>query len=515
MPRLDRAPFALIILDGWGWREDTDHNATRNSNPRHLDELAARYPWLLIDCSGPSVGLPEGYIGNSEVGHQCMGSGRIASQGLSQIFQAIESGDFSRNAILRRAFQDAVRGGRAVHLVGLVSDGGVHSHVEHAVALVRLGREMGCKRLYVHAFTDGRDTPPDSGLGYVTGLETALSKVGLGRVASISGRYYAMDRDQRWDRIEKAYAALVRGVGHRAESGAAAVQQAYERGESDEFIEPTLVEEAGEPVATIEAGDSVIFFNFRADRARQMTRALTEPDFDSFQRPEGALPGTMVCFMKYDDSFELPVAFPKVTPTEVLGELLAASGIRQVRCAETEKYAHVTLFFNGGREQPFDGEDRILVPSPKVATYDLQPEMSAPEVAERAVGALQTDQPMVLVLNFANADMVGHTGDYRAALAACRAVDESVGRVVRALFERGGHAIIAADHGNAETMVNPSTGEPHTAHTLNPVRAILAGETFRDRAVRDRGTLADFSPTLLEVLDIPQPSAMTGRSLLR
>jgi 2,3-bisphosphoglycerate-independent phosphoglycerate mutase len=514
MPIVRPLPFALIIMDGWGLRREAENNATRQCNPRHLDELAARFPTVSIDTSGPSVGLPEGFIGNSEVGHQCMGAGRVTRQGLSQIFHAIDTGEFYRNEVLLHAFQAAAEAGGAVHLFGLLSDGGVHSHLDHLKALVRMGKQVGCKKLFVHAFTDGRDTRPDSGLHFLTDLEGFLRHEGLGRVASVGGRYYVMDRDRRWERVEKAYRALIRGEGKRAASGVEAVKASYAEGVTDEFIVPTVVEERGRPVATVSDGDSVIFFNFRADRARQITRALTEKGFAEFPVEDRPALADYVCFMKYDEAFDLPVAFEKVRPDRILGEVLAENGIRQVRCAETEKYAHVTFFFNGGREETFTGEERILVPSPKVATYDLQPEMSAPEVAERAIQVVRNIDNLVLVLNFANADMVGHTGNLDAAVEACRMVDNCVGRVVREIFARNGAALVTADHGNAETMIDPATGRPHTAHTLNPVQAILAGEVFRGRRVLQRGTLSDFAPTLLQALELPVPEPMTGRSLL-
>jgi len=515
LPRLDRLPLALIILDGWGFREDSDHNAIHNSNHRNLVELAERFPAMLLKASGTNVGLLDGYMGNSEVGHLCIGAGRTLPQALALIFGQIESGEFSRNEILLEAFRSAERKGGAVHLMGLVSDGGVHTHIDHARAVIRMAEAEGCRRLLLHAFTDGRDTPPDSGIGYVRSLEDQLRETGVGRVAGVSGRYYAMDRDRRWDRLEKGYAALVRGEGHRAASGVAAVQAAYERGETDEFILPTVIEEDGRPVGRIADGDSVIFFNFRADRAREMTMALTAEKWDEFPRPDRPDIGHYACFMNYDESFDLPVAFRKPQPDETLGEIIAAHGIPQLRCAETEKYAHVTYFFNGVRETPFDGEERTLIQSPKVATYDLVPEMSAREVADAAERGLRSDPPRFLVVNFANADMVGHTGNYEAALKACAVVDECVGRVVKAALDRGGVAIVTSDHGNAELMVDPKSHGPHTAHTTNPVRATLIGEPFRGARLVESGQLADIAPTILTILDIPPPAQMTGHSLLR
>jgi 2,3-bisphosphoglycerate-independent phosphoglycerate mutase len=423
-----------------------------------------------------------------------MGAGRVSLQGLRQISHAIESGEFYANPALVEAFRAAEASGGAVHVYGLVSDGGVHSHMDHAKALVEMGGKLGCRRLFVHVFTDGRDTAPDSGLGYVADLEAFLRAQGLGRIATVSGRYYSMDRDRRWERTERAYEALVRGAGKHAASVGDAIRASYDAGETDEFIQPTVIQEDGRPVATLSDGDSVIFFNFRADRARQITRALTEDGFAEFPVSDRPDLSSYACFMKYDDGFSLPVAFEKVRPDQVVGQVLSRHGIPQLRCAETEKYAHVTYFFNGGREEAFAGEARLLIPSSKVATYDLKPEMSAYEVAEGAIQALRGTQGLILVLNFANADMVGHTGHFEAAVQACRVADECVGKVMKAVFDLGGSAIITADHGNAETMVHPETKEPHTAHTVNPVRAILAGDLFRGSTTYPRGLIPMVSP---------------------
>jgi len=507
-------PLVLIILDGWGWREDPEHNAIHHAQPRHMDELAERFPTVKLDASGGSVGLPDGYIGNSEVGHQCLGAGRVTLQSLRQISRAIETGEFYENPALLQAFRSAAARRGAVHLYGLISDGGVHSHLDHAKALVRMAGKQGCERLFLHVFTDGRDTPPDSGLGYVADLEAFLRAQGRGRIASVQGRYYAMDRDKRWERIELAYAALVHGEGQSADSAAQAIQASYDAGLTDEFILPTVIREDGRPLATLSDGDSVVFFNFRADRARQLTAALNDSDFQAFPVSRQPQLASYVCFMKYDDRFRLPTAFEKVCPEQVVGHVFAQHGIRQLRCAETEKYAHVTYFFNGGLEEQFTGEERLLIPSPAVATYDLKPEMSAHQVTRAAVKALQDGKHQVMVLNFANADMVGHTGNFEATVQACKVTDECVGKVVKAIFDLGGNVIVTADHGNAETMVDPRTGTPHTAHTLNPVRAILAGDLFRNRNTHKEGTLADISPTLLQALNLPIPELMSGRSLL-
>jgi 2,3-bisphosphoglycerate-independent phosphoglycerate mutase len=506
--------LVLIILDGWGWRAEPEHNAIHHARTPSMDELAERFPAALLAASGLSVGLPEGYIGNSEVGHQCMGAGRVTLQGLRQISHDIETGAFFDNPTLVDAFRAAQESSGAVHLFGLISDGGVHSHMDHAKALVRMADKAGCRRLYLHAFTDGRDTAPDSALGYVSDMDGFLRQQGIGRIASVQGRYYIMDRDQRWERIERGYAAVVRAQGQQAASAAAAIQAAYDAGETDEFIQPAVITDAKHPPARLQDGDAVIFFNFRADRARQITRALNEDGFREFNVSDRPDLSSYTCFMKYDESFGLPVAFEKVRPDHVVGQVLADHGIRQLRCAETEKYAHVTYFFNGGREESFSGEERLLIPSPKVATYDLQPQMSAPAVADGVIAALRTGKHQVVVVNFANADMVGHTGVFDATVEACQVTDTCVGRVARAAFELGGNVIVTADHGNAETMVNPQTGEKHTAHTLNPVHAILAGELFRGRSIRRNGTLADVSPTLLEALGLPAAAEMEGRSLL-
>jgi 2,3-bisphosphoglycerate-independent phosphoglycerate mutase len=515
LPRLDRLPLALIVLDGWGFRAESRANAIRSASPQNMDELGARFPSLLLEAAGAAVGLPPGYIGNSEVGHLCLGAGRTVRQPLGLIFEAIASGEFFRNPSLVAAFRAAAAGGGAMHALGLVSDGGVHSHLDHAAALARMAREQGCDRLFFHAFMDGRDTPPQSGVHHLERLGLALQREGVGRVASVTGRYFAMDRDQRWDRTAKAYAALVRGEGRRAPSPAAAVREAYARGETDEFIEPTVIVEGDAPIATLSEGDAAIFFNFRPDRARQLTRALTAPSFGEFERPDRPALAAFVCFTRYEEASTLPIAFAKQQPVDVLGEVLAAHAIPQTRCAETEKYAHVTYFFNGVREQAFPGEDRILVPSPRVATYDLAPEMSAREVTASAIAALAADPARVLVVNLANADMVGHTGRFEETVRACKVVDECVGRLVGDILARGGGVIVTADHGNAELMVDPETGAPHTAHTMNPVPAILCGAPFRGRPLAPGGLLADVAPTLLDVLEIPPPKEMDGRTLLR
>ncbi len=538
-------PTVLIILDGWGHSTRREANAVANCGAANIEGLAQTYPSALLDASGVSVGLPAGQIGNSEVGHTCMGAGRIVYQDLNRIGHAIATGEFERNTVLHEGIDAAARSGSALHLLGLVSDGGVHSHIDHLKALVRMAHGRGCRRIFVHAFMDGRDTPPAVGVQYLRDLEAFFEKERGGAVATVMGRYWAMDRDNRWDRIQRAYEAMTLGLGHTAPTGAAAMEAATARGETDEFVQPTVVvppavipsealppaggspawketggakerSEVSRAPGLIRGGDAVIFFNFRADRAREMTRALTLERFDRFDRKIRPVLSRYTCLCRYDESFDLPVAFPPEFPERILGEILFESGYRQIRLAETEKYAHVTFFFNGGVERAFPGEERVLIPSPRVATYDLQPAMSAPALTQALLDHLRgrDGQRLAVVLNFANADMVGHTGIYEAALAACKTVDDCVGRIAREVLSRDGTVLITADHGNAEQMVDPETGGPHTAHTLNPVPVILAGERFRGGRLREGGILSDIAPTLLEVMDLPQPQQMTGRSLL-
>ncbi len=490
---------ALIILDGWGYTRRRKGNAVRQAHTPNVDELWRRYPHTLLHASGEDVGLPPGQMGNSEVGHLNLGAGRVVLQELPRIDRAIEDGSFFKNKVLTEAVA-AARGHR-LHLLGLCSDGGVHSHIRHLLALLDLAGRAGQKDVVVHAITDGRDTPPDSARGY-------LKQLGDHRVATVIGRYYAMDRDKRWDREEAAYRALVLGEGEKADSAADAVAQAYARGETDEFIKPTVV---GEP-APMADGDVVICFDFREDRMRQITRILFDPRFDAFARPETPKLRAAT-FTEYDAAFELPVVFPGEPIRDGLGATVAAAGLRQLRIAETEKYAHVTYFFNGGDEAQLDGEERILVPSPKVSTYDKQPEMSAREVADRACARIAAGGLSLVVLNFANADMVGHTGSMEAAVAACEAVDACLADVVAAIRRQGGACLILADHGNAEVMIDPKTGRPHTAHTTNPVPCILV--SAEARRLRSGGRLADAAPTILHLLGLRQPDAMDGRSLIR
>jgi len=507
-------PMVLISLDGWGHSASTHGNAIAASGAAHMKALAARHPSGLLDASGLAVGLPAGQMGNSEVGHTCMGAGRVVLQDLMRLTTAFQSSEARRNPVLCALMDRVAERGTALHIMGLLSDGGVHSHLDHARQLILMARDRSVRRILLHAFLDGRDTPPRSAMPFVAAMQQVFADGLPGGFSTVMGRYYAMDRDNRWERTELAWRAMTRGEGYRAADPSAAVAAAYARGEDDEFVKPTVID-GGAPVAE---GDGMIFFNFRSDRARQITRAFTQPSFERFDRgPVPALTG-YVCMTRYDETFDLPVAFPPVSPRRVLGEVLSDAGLLQLRIAETEKYAHVTFFFNGGEEKTFPGEDRILIPSPKVATYDRQPQMSALEVTEALVSRLRAgSKKLVVILNFANADMVGHTGVYEATVRACRVVDDCVGRVVSEALSLGGSAVVTADHGNAEQMIDPASGGPHTAHTLNPVPVIVIapGHPAVARAsIRTGGTLADIAPTLLHLLGLPQPAEMTGRNLL-
>ena len=510
---MSKKPTVLMILDGYGLNDRVEGNAVKEANTPVMDQLMAECPYVKGLASGMAVGLPEGQMGNSEVGHLNMGAGRIVYQELTRITKEIQDGDFFKNEALLHAVKNAKDNGTALHLFGLLSDGGVHSHITHLFGLLELAKREGLENVYVHCFLDGRDTPPQSGKGYVQELTDKLAELGVGKIATVMGRYYAMDRDNRWDRVERAYNALTKGIGIPAESGVAAVQNSYNNGKNDEFVEPAVVMENGKPVATIEDGDSVIFFNFRPDRAREITRAFCCDDFNGFAR-EKRIQTTYVCFTDYDETIpNKEVAFHKVAITNTFGEFLAAHGLKQARIAETEKYAHVTFFFNGGVEEPNEGEDRILVKSPKVATYDLKPEMSAPEVCEKLVDAIKSQKYDVIIINFANPDMVGHTGVEKAAIAAVETVDSCVGKAVAALKEVNGQMFICADHGNAEQLIDYETGAPFTAHTTNPVPFILVNAD-PSYTLREGGCLADIAPTLIELMGMEQPKEMTGKSLL-
>ena len=509
----NKRPTVLLILDGFGLNEQTEHNAVALADTPVLDRLMKECPFVEGNASGLAVGLPEGQMGSSEVGHMNIGAGRVVDQDLVRISKEIESGAFFENEALLKAVNNVKEKGTSLHIYGLLSDGGVHSHNTHLYALLELAKRNGLENVYVHCFTDGRDTSPESGKDYVQALQNEMDRIGCGRIASIAGRYYAMDRDNNWDRIEKAYRALTLGEGVKADSALEAVTQSYEKGETDEFILPTVVMQNGAPVATIDDGDSVIFFNFRSDRARELTRTFCSDAFDGFDR--GARKDvTYVCFTEYDESIpNKSVAFQKEPLTNTFGEWLAANNMKQARIAETEKYAHVTYFFNGGVDIVGKGEDWFLVPSPKAATYDLCPEMSAEEVCDTLIEKIRSGEYDVIIANFANSDMVGHTGNEKAAIEAVSCIDKCIGRVVETIEEVDGQMFICADHGNAETMVDEETGEPWTAHTTNPVPFILVNYD-PSYTLKEGGCLADIAPTLIEMMGMEKPAEMTGESLL-
>lgn len=502
-----KKPVLLMILDGWGIAPADKTNAVAMAKTPNLDSYFANYPHTTLEASGKAVGLPAGQIGNSEVGHLNIGAGRIIYQSLTRIDKAIEDGDLYKNKELSRVMDETKQAGKALHLLGLLSDGGVHSHIEHLLALICMAKVKGLTDVYVHAFLDGRDVGPKTALEYIHELEDGMAQIGVGKIATVSGRYYAMDRDKRWERVERAYKALVLGEGAHAASAAAGVEASYAAGVTDEFVEPFTVDDAD---GKITAGDGVIFFNFRPDRAREITRALHDEDFPYFVRPEGARPVNYVCMTQYDATITAPVAFHPEEIKDTLGEVLAQHGLYQLRIAETEKYAHVTFFFNGGVEAPNANEERILIPSPKVATYDLQPEMSAEEVTQALLAELDKDKFDAIILNFANPDMVGHTGVLSAAITAMEKVDDCAGRIVRKVLSLGGSVCITADHGNLEKMAE-SDGSPNTAHTTNPVPFILVS---KEQHKLHNGILADIAPTLLQLLNIKQPAAMTGKTLI-
>ncbi len=506
---------ALIILDGFGCRENVDGNAIRADGVKHIRELWNAYPHTQIEASGNAVGLPAGQMGNSEVGHLNIGAGRVVYQELTRITKSIEDGDFFSNEAFLGAVENCKKHNSALHLYGLCSDGGVHSHLTHLYALVKLARENGLKNVFIHCFMDGRDVPPESGKGYIHALQNELKALGCGKIATVMGRYYAMDRDNRFERVEKAYAALVYGEGVQAEDPEAAMQASYDAGVTDEFVVPVVITENGAPVGTVRANDSVIFFNFRPDRAREITRAFILPEFDGFDRKKGFFPLHYVCMTQYDKTFgaRVHVAFKPERLSNTFGVYISSMNKTQLRIAETEKYAHVTFFFNGGVEAPNPGEDRVLIPSPKVATYDLKPEMSAYEVTAEAVKRIESGKYDVMILNFANPDMVGHTGVMEAAVKAVHAVDECAAEVASAILKAGGRAIVTADHGNCEQMVGPD-GEPFTAHTTNPVPLILVDDMRKEAKLRAGGRLCDLAPTLLALMGLPVPEEMSGRSLL-
>ena len=512
---MSKKPVVLMVLDGYGLSDKTEGNAIALANTPVMDKLMKECPFVQGAASGLAVGLPDGQMGNSEVGHMNIGAGRIIYQDLTRITKAINDGDFFKNEVLLQAMDNCKKNDSALHLWGLLSDGGVHSHIEHLYGLLEMAKKNGLQKVYVHAFLDGRDTPPASGKSYIEQLQNKMDEIGVGKIASLSGRYYAMDRDNNWDRVEKAYDTLTAGEGVQAENAVKAMEDSYAKDVTDEFVLPTVITENGAPVATVKANDSVIFFNFRPDRAREMTRAFCDDKFTGFERKTGFLPLTFVCFKDYDETIPNKlVAFQKEDIKNTFGEYIAKCGKKQLRLAETEKYAHVTFFFNGGVEEPNVDEARLLVNSPKdVATYDLKPEMSAPEVGMDLVEAIKSDKYDVIVINFANPDMVGHTGVIPAAVKAVERVDSLVGDAVNAVKEVGGVLFICADHGNAEKMIDYETGKPHTAHTTNPVPFILVNAD-PSMKLREGGCLADIAPTLLELMGLEQPAEMTGKSLI-
>ena len=504
-----KRPLLLCILDGFGWvPQETYGNAIAAAKTPYFDKLFASCPFTTIGASGMNVGLPDGQMGNSEVGHTNIGAGRIVYQELTRITKSIADGDFFENEALVSAMRSAKENGKALHLMGLLSDGGVHSHNGHLYGLLEMAKRMGLTKVYVHAIMDGRDVPPDSGLGFIKELQAKLASLGVGAIASVTGRYYAMDRDNRWDRVEKAYAAFVYGEGNHG-TPVEVMEKSYAEGVTDEFVVPAVTCEGGR----VAEGDSVIFFNFRPDRAREITRTFVDDAFTGFARRYGRFPVHYVCFTQYDATMpNVSVAFRPQVLANVLGEYLAKNGKTQLRIAETEKYAHVTFFFNGGVEAPFEGEDRALINSPKVATYDLQPEMSAYLVADECVKRIESGKYDVIILNFANCDMVGHTGVLQAAVKAVEAVDECAGKVIDAVLAAGGAVLLTADHGNADKMYDPDPEHPFTAHTTNPVPFLVAG--LGDVKLRQGGVLADIAPTMLKVMGLPQPEEMTGKSII-
>lgn len=507
-------PLILMIIDGWGHNPEREGNATLSAKLHNLNYFRNSYPNTLLKASGTAVGLPEGQMGNSEVGHLNIGTGRIVYQELTRIFKAIEDGEIYKNQVLLSAMHRLKNTGKALHLMGLLSDGGVHSHIKHLFALLDMAVKEGVDNIFVHPILDGRDVLPQSAKGYVIQLENKLKELGKGRIATIGGRYYAMDRDKRWERVEKAYNVFVSGQGPMEAHALAAIENSYGTKIVDEFIQPTvLIDSEGQPIATIKDGDSIIFFNFRADRARQITRAFVEEEFTGF--PRDYRPAVhYVCFTEYDATINCPVAFPPQNLENTLGEVLADNGIKQLRIAETEKYAHVTFFFNGGIEEPNEGEDRLLIPSPKVPTYNMKPEMSAFEVTEALLEKIEEEKYDVIILNYANPDMVGHTGEFEATVKALETVDNCVGKVVAKVRQKGGTVLITSDHGNSENMYDAKTSSPLTAHTANLVPFVLVNDLCKNRKLRQEGLLCDIAPTVLQILGLEIPKEMTGKSLL-
>lgn len=499
--------LALFILDGWGYREDTTNNAVAAANTPNLDKLSAEYASTLISGSGLDVGLPPGQMGNSEVGHVNLGAGRVVYQDFTKITKAIEDGSFNNNEALLGAIDDAVKNDKAVHIMGLLSDGGVHSHIDHLIAAVKLAKEQGAQKIYVHGFLDGRDTPPQSAINYVKQTEEACAEIGNAAIGSLIGRYYAMDRDNRWDRVKLAYDMLVSGKGdYSTTTGTEAVENSYAREQTDEFVKPSIIGD----FAGMQDGDAVLFMNFRADRAREISHALITDSFSGFER-ESRPAINFVMLTEFETSLKAPIGFPTEPLVNVMGEWLANNHKTQLRISETEKFAHVTFFYSGGKEDEYEGEERILIPSPDVATYDLQPEMNSEQLTDAIIGAIEEGKYDVIICNFPNGDMVGHTGKFDAAVKACEAVDACIGRIVKSLAENGGECLITADHGNAEKMQDADTGVAHTAHTSEPVPFIYFG---RDANVRSGGTLSDVAPTMLHLMGMQQPPEMTGTPIV-
>ncbi len=507
---MDKKLTMLMILDGFGKNPNKEGNAIELANTPNIDELMKKNPTTTIYTSGLAVGLPEGQMGNSEVGHTNIGAGRIVYQELTRITKSIEDGDFFSNQELVAAIENCQKNNSKLHIMGLLSDGGVHSHMRHLFAVLELAKRKGFEDVYVHCFLDGRDTPPASAEGYILKLEEKMKEKGVGKIATIAGRFYAMDRDKRWQRVQKAYDAMVKGEGVKATSAEMAIEASYQKEVFDEFVEPTVIYSGDKPIAKIENNDSVIFFNFRPDRAREITRTLVDKDFSDFETEKLNL--YFVCFTQYDETMpNVHIAFKPTVLKNTFGEYISNNGLTQLRIAETEKYAHVTFFFNGGNEKQYPGEDRILVPSPKVETYDMKPEMSAYEVTEKVLEQIENEKYNAIILNFANPDMVGHTGSLDAAIKAVEAIDECVGKIVKAVEKVNGVLLITADHGNAEQMIDYKTGEPHTAHTTNPVPLILVG--MEDIKLKE-GKLADLAPTMLDIMGLAKPEEMTGESLI-
>jgi len=512
---MSKAPTVLMILDGFGLTEETEGNAIHMTKMPHLEKIMNTYPWAEGQASGLSVGLPDGQMGNSEVGHTNIGAGRIVYQELTRITKSIQDGDFFEKPVLLDAVKNCKENDKALHLFGLLSDGGVHSHIEHLYGLLKLAKDNGLTKVYVHAFMDGRDTAPSSGKRFVAELEDKISEIGVGKIATISGRFYAMDRDKRWERVEKAYLALAHGEGVKVDSAKECIENSYKNEVLDEFIVPTVIQENGKPVATIEENDSVIFFNFRPDRAREITSAFCSPNFDGFERRNGYYPLKYVCFTEYDESTpNKSVVFTSENLSNTLGEYLSNAGLTQMRMAETEKYPHVTFFFNGGKEEAYAGEDRVLIPSPKVATYDLQPEMSALEVTDKLVESIESGKYDFILVNYANPDMVGHTGIIPAAVRSLQVVDECLAKVMESLLKVNGQMLICADHGNCDKMIDYTTKEAFTSHTTNPVPFIIVNSKEEIKAVKEGGKLCDIAPTILDMMGLSKPEDMLGESLL-